>query len=285
MSIRDEIVDHIKSGLENNTLGETFNIGADIKQAQERYQFLTQENYYTEDILEYIPAIINLEETPVGNPEIDKSQWSISVEFSLTGQDDDDTNLINERAAIEEFRKELRTNPVTFFVVGSDTYDVFFKPTHAVRTGQITDQAGNNRITYIMGIAVLSGIGLSFGSKFEIEKDGEFVKTELFTDVKDYGTAVEYNTSENDTDDFALGVPNKGLWQATIKMVYNDGLLAHRYLYDLGVAVQPFDELIVLTITKPNTGEITKNVNAQVKVLENSGLDIPLQVTFTEAEV
>jgi hypothetical protein len=294
INIREGLFEDIKGKLDNNTEGQIFDSSLDIKVDVERLgYFQLEKNFQTEEqgtvFVEYTPAGMLTEETPSGVKDIDKSTWNIQYLFWLTGTDDSDTDFSSQKKAIEELRLQLNNNSLFTVSVGTTTYNCKSIATSLTKIEDIRPLAGYKRIVMSMGITVISGIGIKFGDNeiFEIQKQlsegDDFTFTELNVNRKDTATSIEYNSSQPKGDDIAKGVPNKAIWQSTISLPYNDSLLAHRYLYDVGMDNDSFDDIIELKVTKPNTGVINKNVNTQVKIASITGVDIMLVVTFTEA--
>lgn len=302
VSVKEAIINYITAKLEANSYGIKFQVFVDILIEGERYRILSKNTTTdTEEEIDYIPVVIDLEETPTGNPTTDKSTWRMSLTYSLAAfQADDDEDFLNQKRAIEELRRDIRFDPYTFFVIDNAdqdniNYDVAFKPTSLSSFGEIPDQAGELRPIKVMSIAIQSGIGLSFADVdeiYEIERDandelGDFDLTVLDYTTVDDSVGIEYNQSQKEDDENSIGVPNRAIRQVKMTLDLDKTLLAHQYLWLKTKGLRPWDDIINLKVTtKLPLGDVeeTRQVNVQGTRIGRAGDASVLSLTFTEAE-
>jgi hypothetical protein len=292
-TVKDAIGNYIIGILDANTEEQVFNVAIDIKTDAERLQYFQQNviNPTTRDIIEYIPSALNFEDTPAGIKDIDKTTWDISLEFGFIGLDDEDTDFLSQKAAVEELRLDLVNNSKFTVDANDSVYNCKSIATSISRSGEIKPLAGYKIILMSMGISIVSGIGIKSGDVelIELKKDTgspfDFDYTELTTSQKSGGTGVEYQPNQLEGADISKSQYKRDIWADSNTLDFNANLIAHQDLYLKAMNNTAPDEVYDLRITPPFNiiGDlIEKKVFVEVSRVANTGEAIRLIIKYKE---
>ena len=145
--------------LNANSVDELFVAGYLIQTSGTEYKFSTFPNYFTEVENVYTPAMFSFIGDPQKVPNQDITNFNIILEFVLTGDSEQDPIIINQQAAIEEFRLGIVNNP-------TDTLDGYKLVSSAspITTESLNDRSAKKRIRVSMELAVTTGVNIWFGN-------------------------------------------------------------------------------------------------------------------------
>ena len=116
--------DFFATELNNNTLGIVFKPSYLHQIADQQFEYRIYPQYYTTETIKYIPVAIEYQTTAKNLEKLDSYDFTAQLQFLLTGDNDNDPNLIKQRQAIEELRKELVYNPNRIIPVNDTAYQL-----------------------------------------------------------------------------------------------------------------------------------------------------------------
>jgi hypothetical protein len=159
--------------LNNNTQEVTFRGGSLLQVANDRFEFKTYLNYYTEQVVEYIPVMFDYLSSPKNIPNKEVYDYTVDITFALTGENE--AELEGQRVAIDEFRASLINAPIDTLTVGEATRNIVTSATDLSLTRDVVIVNAKKRILVSMQVFVQSGIDIMFGNNrvVEIKKNAE----------------------------------------------------------------------------------------------------------------
>ena len=255
--------------LNANSVSETFIAGYLIQTSGTEYKFSTFENYFTETETTYTPAMYSFIGEPQKVPNQDITEFNIILEFVLTGDSEDDTNLINQQTAIDEFRLGIINNP-------TDTLDGYKLVASAspITTEALNDRSAKKRIRVSMELAVTTGVNIWFGNDITttLALEGDtansvFAISKAIVNGKTEET--ESDLTENDARtktvardgtaryDMSFVFDNSDILNELIKDISNFGGSVNKK-YDL---VMTFPQFVLTKTVIANGGTVSLNAN------------------------
>lgn len=121
--------------LNNNNYGINFIVGfliqTDIR--PDKFTFQTNPIYYETVTTKYVPVMLDFSTKSKNIEGQDMYSWTATFSFLLSGDSESDQQLINEKNAIEEFRRYISSNPSVSVNVNDTAYQEYSQN----RTGKV----------------------------------------------------------------------------------------------------------------------------------------------------
>ena len=151
---------YLEGRLNANSKGVTFRTGWLQQSSDTAYEIKTYTNYFTETVATYTPAMFTLVGDPQKIPNQDITNWSIIVEYILTGDFETSADLVKEVEAIDEFRLGIINNPITTL----DGYRLALSAAPIVRSSDIKIRGSKKHVVVSMQIDISTGISVYYGN-------------------------------------------------------------------------------------------------------------------------
>jgi len=161
------ITNKLLQELNSNTRGITFRGGSLLQVANDRFEFKTVQNYYTVETTEFIPVMFDFVSSPKNIPNKEVYDWTIDITFGLTGENE--TELQDQRLAINEFRASLVNVPLSTITIGSIVYNYVTSATDISLTRDVVIVNAKKRVLVSMQVFLQSGIDTIFGNNRLVE--------------------------------------------------------------------------------------------------------------------
>jgi len=120
-----ELIQSIIDLLNTNKEDVTFKIGFTQLNADRTFSFITNPNYYTTKTTQYVPVMIDFQTTALNFKEKDVYDWGVVLTLALSGDDENSSELIAQKNAVEEFRKYISFNPISVLKVNDTAYQLY----------------------------------------------------------------------------------------------------------------------------------------------------------------
>jgi len=176
-----KITDKLLQQLNSNTQDITFRGGSLLQVANDKFEFSTFTNYYTQETTEYIPVMFDYVSSPKNIPDKELYDWTIDITFALTGENE--TELADQREAIDGFRANLVNNPLDTLTIGSDTYNLVTSATDISLVRDVVIVNSKKRVLVAMQVFLQSGLDAVFGNNRVVElklNEGGSTYSEIF---------------------------------------------------------------------------------------------------------
>lgn len=286
MGVRDKLTDYLTTKLNANTKGVTFNTASLIEQSDLSYETTTYTNYYTKVTTQYIPAVYFFSSKPKNIPGKDAYDWVITLQVSLTGEGDEETELIAQSEALEEFRKSLVDTPTGTFLLGATVYNFITSASDIVKIGDVEVQSGNKRILLAMDIYITNGIGLQYGNAFTLKLG---LTGDTLYDIQPFnvsfikGKSLETEMPITQTLGNALSVAIDGVFRIDLSMYFEEIAIMYELFSEILSQETTINKKYDIEITTPST-VVTKTVILNGgTITANLGTNIILGIQLSEA--
>jgi hypothetical protein len=153
--------------LNSNSHNVTFRGGSLLQVANDKFEFKTYTNYYTETTTAYIPVMFDYVSVPKNIPNKEVYDYTVDITFALTGENE--SELENQRKAINDFRAVLINQPSDTVVMESETRNIVTSATDISLIRDVVIVNAQKRILVSMQVFVQSGIGIVFGNNRIVE--------------------------------------------------------------------------------------------------------------------
>ena len=153
--------------LNSNSNGITFRGGSLLQVANDKFQFTTFSNFYTPTTTAYVPVMFDYVSSPKNIPDKDKYEYTASITFALAGENE--TELENQRLAIDAFRASLINTPLDTLTIGSKTYEIVTSATDISLVREVVIVNSEKRVLVSMQVFIQSGIGSVYGNDRVVE--------------------------------------------------------------------------------------------------------------------
>jgi hypothetical protein len=229
-----KITDKLLQQLNSNTQDITFRGGSLLQVANDKFEFSTFTNYYTQETTEFIPVMFDYVSSPKNIPNKELYDWTIDITFALTGENE--TELADQREAIDGFRANLVNNPLDTLTIGSDTYNLVTSATDISLVRDVVIVNSKKRVLVAMQVFLQSGLGAVFGNNRVVElklNQGGSTYSEIFpfefniTMAKDVDAEMEFS-KEN-----VRSLPRNRTTIFNLKMFHEDTTIMRTILQDI----------------------------------------------------
>lgn len=163
----EAITNKLLQALNTNTENITFRGGSLLQVANDRFEFKTVQNYYSVDTTEYIPVMFDFVSSPKNIPNKEVYDWTINIQFGLTGENE--TELSDQRNAINSFRASLVNTPLNTITIGSTIYNYVTSATDISLDRDVVIINAKKRVLVSMQVFLQSGIDTIFGNNRIVE--------------------------------------------------------------------------------------------------------------------
>jgi hypothetical protein len=162
-----QITNKLLQQLNSNTKSITFRGGSLLQVTNDKFSFVTYENYYTETVTDYVPVMFDYVSSPKNIPNKEVYDWTIDITFAMEGENE--TELANQREAINEFRQGLVNSPIDTLTIGQTVYNLVTSATDISLVRDVVIVNSKKRVLVSMQIFMQSGIDSVFGNKRVVE--------------------------------------------------------------------------------------------------------------------
>lgn len=159
--------DKMLQKLNSNSQGITFRGGSLLQVTNDKFEFKTYTNFYTEQTTEYIPVMMDYVSSPKNIPNKEVYDYTVDITLALTGENE--TELQGQREAINAFRASLVNQPLDTMLIGNTTYNLVTSATDISLVRDIAIVNGQKRVIVAMQIFVQSGIDIIYGNDRVVE--------------------------------------------------------------------------------------------------------------------
>jgi hypothetical protein len=229
-----KITDKLLQQLNSNTQDITFRGGSLLQVAGDKFEFSTFTNYYTQETTEYVPVMFDYVSSPKNIPNKEMYDWTIDITFALTGENE--SELEDQREAIDTFRKGLVDTPLDTLTIGQVTYNLVSSATDISLVRDVVVVNAKKRVLVSMQVFLQSGIAAVFGNNRVVElklNTQGATYSEIFpfefniTMAKDVDAEMEFS-KEN-----VRSLPRNRTTIFNLKMFHEDTALMREILKDI----------------------------------------------------
>ncbi len=153
--------------LNSNAQDITFRGGSLLQVANDKFEFSTYTNYYTEVTTEYVPVMFDYVSSPKNIPNKELYDYTIDITFALTGENE--AELADQREAINAFRASLVNTPLDTVSVGNTTINLVTSATDISLVRDVVIVNSKKRVLVSMQVFLQSGIDAIFGNNRVVE--------------------------------------------------------------------------------------------------------------------
>lgn len=161
------ITNKLLQKLNSNTEEITFRGGSLLQVTNDKFEFKTYTNYYTEVKTEFVPVMFDFISSPKNIPNKEVYDYTIDVTFALAGENE--TELEDQREAINAFRASLINTPLDTLVVGNVTRNLVTSATDLSMIRDVVIVNAQKRVLVSMQVFIQAGIDIVFGNNRVIE--------------------------------------------------------------------------------------------------------------------
>ena len=245
MSFLDAFKIEMNERVNKNPYGVVLVMGQFIQQSQTEFRFEYNPTVGTKDITEYLPAMLNGMDSPKNIPDLDIYEWVFTLTVALSGEDENANPQLDQRKALDWFRKDLVDNPLFTLDVAGVDYNVVTTAYHINLQSVTNTLSGQKRSFVSMQIGVQSGIGVFFGNDISIslkEIGGTYFKLNKLSSahkknkVASSGFPLIGNKTENVAIDSSYGYntiiiyEDNDLINAILSEILTNGKLNKKYM-------------------------------------------------------
>jgi hypothetical protein len=161
------VTDKLLQKLNSNSQDITFRGGSLLQVTNDKFEFRTFTNYYTVETTEFIPVMFDYISSPKNIPNKEVYDYTVDITFGLTGENE--TELQNQRLAIDEFRASLINNPLDTLVTENVTRNIVTSATDLSMVRDVVIVNAKKRVLVSMQVFIQSGIDIVFGNNRVVE--------------------------------------------------------------------------------------------------------------------
>jgi hypothetical protein len=220
--------------LNSNAQDITFRGGSLLQVANDKFEFSTFTNYYTEVITEYVPVMFDYVSSPKNIPNKELYDYTIDITFALTGENEAD--LVDQREAINTFRASLVNTPLDTVTVGNTTINLVTSATDISLVRDVVIVNSKKRVLVSMQVFLQSGIDAVFGNNrvVELKLNAEGATyTEIFPFEFNITMAKDVDAEMEFSKDNVQSLPRNRTTIFNLKMFHEDTTLIRNLLTDI----------------------------------------------------
>lgn len=220
--------------LNSNTKSITFRGGSLLQVANDKFEFTTFQNYYTQTTTAYVPVMFDYVSSPKNIPNKELYDWTIDITFALEGENE--TELSDQRTAINEFRASLVNTPLDTLTIGQTTYNLVTSATDISLVRDVVVINSQKRVLVAMQVFMQSGIGSIFGNNRVIEmklnQEGASY-TQIFPFEFNIVMAKDVDAEMELSKNNAKGIARNRSTMFNLKLFHEDTTLIREFLKDI----------------------------------------------------
>ncbi len=249
------ITNKLLQQLNSNTQDITFRGGSLLQVANDKFDFTTFTNYYTQETTEYVPVMFDYVSSPKNIPNKELYDWTIDITFALTGENE--AELADQRESIDAFRANLVNTPLDTLTIGTDTYNLVTSATDISLVRDVVIVNAKKRVLVSMQVFLQSGLDAMFGNNRVVElklNTQGATYSEIFpfefniTMAKDVDAEMEFSKENVES------LPRNRTTIFNLKMFHEDTTLTRELLKDI-YGVADLDQSYVLRFKLPNNAQ------------------------------
>lgn len=174
MTFQDQVPKAFVTRFNKNKQGIRLKAGQFIQQSQENFVFREKPNSQITIITDYVPGMFTTLDTPKGIKGKDMYEWTWTLTVALSGEDENLSPQIEQRAALDFFRQDLINNPIFTLNIDGTTYRAITLASNISLVSETIILNKEKRTIVSMNIPMQSGIGAFFNNDVivSLKKDG-----------------------------------------------------------------------------------------------------------------
>lgn len=161
------ITNKLLQKLNSNSQEVTFRGGSLLQVTNDAFEFKTTTNFFTETNVAFIPVMFDFISSPKNIPNKEVYDYTIDVTFALTGENE--TELEDQRQAINDFRASLINNPLDTLVTENETRNLVTSATDISMVRDVVIVNAKKRVLVSMQVFIQAGIDIIFGNDRVVE--------------------------------------------------------------------------------------------------------------------
>jgi hypothetical protein len=220
--------------LNSNAQSITFLGGSLLQVANDKFEFSTYTNYFTEVKTEYVPVMFDYVSSPKNIPNKELYDYTIDITFALSGENE--AELANQREAINTFRASLVNVPLDTVTIGSTTINLVTSATDISLVRDVVIVNSKKRVLVSMQVFLQSGIDAIFGNnrvvELKLNTEGA-TYTEIFPFEFNITMAKDVDAEMEFSKDNVQSLPRNRTTIFNLKMFHEDTTIIRNLLNDI----------------------------------------------------
>jgi hypothetical protein len=228
------ITDKLLQQLNSNAQSITFRGGSLLQVANDKFEFSTYTNYYTEVTTEYVPVMFDYVSSPKNIPNKELYDYTVDITFALTGENE--AELVDQREAIDAFRAGLVNTPLATLLIGSTTYNLVTSATDISLVRDVVIVNSKKRVLVAMQVFLQSGIDAIFGNNRVVElklNTQGATYTQIFPFEFNINMAKDVDAEMEFSKNNVEAIPRNRTTLFNLKMFHEDTTLMRTVLQDI----------------------------------------------------
>jgi hypothetical protein len=220
--------------LNSNAQSITFLGGSLLQVANDKFEFSTYTNYFTEVKTEYVPVMFDYVSSPKNIPNKELYDYTIDITFALSGENE--AELANQREAINTFRASLVNVPLDTVTIGSTTINLVTSATDISLVRDVVIVNSKKRVLVSMQVFLQSGIDAIFGNNRVVElklNTQGATYTEIFPFEFNITMAKDVDAEMEFSKDNVQSLPRNRTTIFNLKMFHEDTTIIRNLLNDI----------------------------------------------------
>jgi len=220
--------------LNSNAQDITFRGGSLLQVANDKFEFSTYTNYYTEVTTEYVPVMFDYVSSPKNIPNKELYDYTVDITFALTGENE--AELVDQREAIDAFRAGLVNTPLATLLIGSTTYNLVTSATDISLVRDVVIVNSKKRVLVAMQVFLQSGIDAIFGNNRVVElklNTQGATYTQIFPFEFNINMAKDVDAEMEFSKNNVEAIPRNRTTLFNLKMFHEDTTLMRTVLQDI----------------------------------------------------
>jgi hypothetical protein len=220
--------------LNSNAQSITFLGGSLLQVANDKFEFSTYTNYFTEVKTEYVPVMFDYVSSPKNIPNKELYDYTIDITFALSGENE--AELANQREAINTFRASLVNVPLDSVTIGNTTINLVTSATDISLVRDVVIVNSKKRVLVSMQVFLQSGIDAVFGNNrvVELKLNAQGATyTEIFPFEFNITMAKDVDAEMEFSKDNVQSLPRNRTTIFNLKMFHEDTTLIRNLLTDI----------------------------------------------------
>jgi hypothetical protein len=220
--------------LNSNAQSITFLGGSLLQVANDKFEFSTYTNYFTEVKTEYVPVMFDYVSSPKNIPNKELYDYTIDITFALSGENE--AELANQREAINTFRASLVNTPLDTVSIGNTTINLVTSATDISLVRDVVIVNSKKRVLVSMQVFLQSGIDAIFGNNRVVElklNTQGAIYTEIFPFEFNITMAKDVDAEMEFSKDNVQSLPRNRTTIFNLKMFHEDTTIIRNLLNDI----------------------------------------------------
>ena len=276
------ITNKLLQQLNSNGQSITFRGGSLLQVANDKFEFSTFTNYYTEVKTEFVPVMFDYVSSPKNIPNKELYDYTVDITFALTGENE--AELADQREAINTFRAGLVNTPLDTLTIGQTTINLVTSATDISLVRDVVIVNSKKRVLVAMQVFVQSGIDAIFGNnrvvELKLNTEGA-TYTEIFPFEFNITMAKDVDAEMEFSKDNVQSLPRNRTTVFNLKMFHEDTTIMRNLLNDIfGSSSALVGESVVQTGTP-----LARSYVLRYKVPNNNQQFIEYKVLLTDGSI